>query len=88
MIRLTKKQAEDFGEIRYITPWFAIQPIEIKDGTFILPECLLGYLTEFEKIHELKEAKPVNDTLKALPIKKINKNELKEDVLNISVIER
>jgi len=80
MIRLTKQQAADFGEIRYITPWFAIQPVEIKDGSFILPSELLDYLTGFEKKPELKEAKSVNDILKVLPIIKLDKIELKEEI--------
>ena len=88
MIRLTKTQAADFGKIRYITPWFAIEPLEIKDGSFILPEDLIDYLTEFEKNPKIKEACSANNTLKALPIRKLNKDELKENILDISPMER
>ena len=76
MIRLTKAQAADFG-YKLITPWYAIQPIEIKDGTFILPEDILNDLNDFE-IRKIKTAKPVNDILKTFPIRKLEKDELKD----------
>lgn len=81
MIRLTKQEAVDFGEV-YITPWYMIKPIEIKDGTFILPEHLIDDLERFKvgkaKLKGSKKVKmeETQDKLKTFPKKKLKKDEL------------
>lgn len=81
MIRLTAQEAAVFGEV-YITPWYCIKPIEIKDGTFILPEHLIDDLERF-KVGKAKlkgskkiKMKEAQDKLKTLPIRKLEKDEL------------
>jgi len=80
MIRLTKQQAEKIGYMK-ITDWFAIQPIEIKDGTYILPKEVLPYiekfLTEKKAIDKIKVVSTLSD-LKKYPVRAISKDELKE----------
>ncbi len=82
MIRLTAQEAADFGEV-FITPWYCIKPIEIKDGTFILPEHLIDDLERF-KVGKAKlkgskkiKMKATQDKLKTFPKKKLDKKELK-----------
>ena len=76
MIRLTAQQAKDFGEV-FITPWFCIKPIEIKDGSFILPEEVMEYLPKFE-LKEISIATSVKNTLSVYPKRKLVEGELKE----------
>jgi len=81
MIRLTKQQAEKIGHMK-ITKWFAIQPIEIKDGSFILPKEVLPYIEKFlnekKTIDKIKANETFKD-LKKMPIRKLSKNELKPE---------
>ena len=83
MIRLTAQQAADFGEV-YITDWYMIKPIKIKDGTFILPEHLIDDLERFRiGKAELMGSKKIKliatqDKLKTFPKKELKKDELIE----------
>jgi len=81
MIRLTKEQAEKIGYLK-ITWWYAIQPIEIKDGSFILPKEVLADIEAFGidiKIDEIGTLKKVSllDTLLKYPVVKLLPSELK-----------
>lgn len=71
MIRLTKEQAEKIGYLK-ITDWYAIQPIEIKDGSFILPERVIKDIENFKVNIKIKIAEKVFvsilDNLKAKTI--------------------
>ena len=79
MIRLTAQQATDFGEV-FITPWYCLKPIEIKDGTFILPKKIKTDLGKFK----LKSKKQIKDKdlddlivlLDSLPTKNLKQDEL------------
>jgi hypothetical protein len=79
MIRLTKQQAEKIGYLK-INNWYAIQPIELKDGTFILPERVRGDIEKFlEK--DIPNKTVIQKTLtdiKKYPIRKLDKSELKD----------
>lgn len=79
MIRLTKQQAEKIGYMK-ITDWYAIQPIEIKDGTFILPEKVRDDIEEFLK-KDIPQKITIQSTLndlKSYPVRKLDKSELKD----------
>lgn len=79
MIRLTAQQAADFGEV-FITDWYALRPIEIKDGTFILPKKIKTDLGKFK----LKSKKKIKDedldnviaVLDSLPVRNLKQDEL------------
>ena len=80
MIRLTKQQAEKIGYLK-ITDWLAIQPIEIKDGTFILPKEVLPHIEKFLAEKKAIDKTKVSDTLtdlKTYPVRPIIISELKE----------
>lgn len=80
MIRLTKAQAEKIGYMK-INDWFAIQPIEIKDGTYILPKEVLPYIEKFVAEKRVIDTKAVSTTLadlKKYPVRAVSKDELKE----------
>jgi len=81
MIRLTKEQAEKIGYL-LIKKWYAIQPIEIKDGSFILPKEVLVDIEAFGvdiKINEIGTLEKVTllDKLKEYPVVKLLSSELK-----------
>jgi len=78
MIRLTTEQAESIG-YKKITDWFAIRPIELKDGSYILPKEVLPYIEKFlaEKVPVEKTTDDVYSVLRVCPVRKLNLSELK-----------
>lgn len=79
MTRLTATQAKKIGYMK-ITDWFAIQPIEIKDGTFILPKEVLPYIEKFieqDRVKEKQKITTISTSIKKYPIKKLDAKELK-----------
>jgi len=84
MIRLTAEQAVKIGYLK-ITWWYAIQPIEIKDGSFILPKEVLPDIEKFGidiKIDEIDTLEKVSllEKLLEYPIVKLLPAELKEPI--------
>jgi len=91
MIRLTKEQAEKIGYLK-ITNWYAIQPIEIKDGTFILPEKVKDdiekFLIEGKNIIEAQKVSNTLTDIKKYPVKKLDPSELKPAPIDEQIIKR
>ena len=84
MIRLTAEQAAKIGDLR-ITWWYGIRPIEIKDGTFILPKEVLPDIEKLGiniKIDEIGTLEKVSllEKLLEYPIVKLLPAELKEPI--------
>jgi len=81
MIRLTKEQADKIGYLK-INEWYAIQPIELKDGTFILPEVVVQDIERLNPAIKIKDILNKNvslvSELKKMPIREVDKAELKD----------
>jgi len=91
VIRLTKIQADKIGYL-LIKKWYAIQPIEIKDGTFILPERVRDdiekFLIEGKNIVDVQKTSDTLTDIKKYPVKKLDPSELKPAPIDEQIIKR
>ncbi len=79
MIRLTKAEAEVIGDLK-IQPWFAIRPVEIKDGSFILPDDVMEHVKPFLKDPKAKKKiDKLELAVKDKPVRKLKDSEKRTD---------